>query len=59
MSRDCCGDESALLGTSGDAMAKAALKLATRPEVLTLARAIDTAQTAEVIQLQQMLEARG
>lgn len=42
----------------GVQMAQAALRLATEPEVLTLARAIDTAQTAEIKQLQQLLEAR-
>ncbi|EWT04074.1 hypothetical protein N864_16240 [Intrasporangium chromatireducens Q5-1] len=42
----------------GVQMARAALRLATKPEVLTLARAIDTAQTAEIAQLQQLLEAR-
>jgi uncharacterized protein (DUF305 family) len=42
----------------GVQMAQAALRLATRPEVLTLARAIDRAQTAEITQLQQLLEAR-
>ena len=42
----------------GVQMAQAALRLATRPEVLTLARAIDTAQTAEITQLQQLLEDR-
>ena len=42
----------------GVQMSQAALRLATKPEVVTLARAIDTAQTAEIKQLQQLLEAR-
>ncbi|MER7070605.1 DUF305 domain-containing protein [Terrabacter sp. NPDC000476] len=42
----------------GVQMAQAALRLATTPEVLTLARAIETTQTAEIKQLQQLLEAR-
>lgn len=42
----------------GVQMAQAALRLASKPEVLNLARAIDTAQTVEITQLQQLLEAR-
>lgn len=42
----------------GVAMAKAALERADRPEVRTLAAAIDIAQAAEITQLQQLLEQR-
>ena len=42
----------------GVAMAKTALQQADRPEVRTLAAAIDTAQTAEIDQLQHLLEQR-
>lgn len=42
----------------GVTMAKAALQQASRPEVRTLAAAIDTAQSAEIDQLQQLLSQR-
>lgn len=42
----------------GVKMAQAALRLAKQPEVRTLAQAIDTAQQAEIRQLQQLLAER-
>ncbi|NUR14861.1 MAG: DUF305 domain-containing protein [Dermatophilaceae bacterium] len=43
----------------GVTMAQAALRLADQPEVLTLARSIEAAQTAELTQLQQLLKDRS
>lgn len=43
----------------GVTMAQAALRLAKKPEVLTLAQAIDTAQQAEIRQLKQLLQQRS
>lgn len=42
----------------GVSMAQAALRLAERPEVRTLAGAIETAQQAEIAQLQELLQDR-
>ena len=43
----------------GVTMAQAALRLADQPEVLTLARSIEAAQTVEITQLQQLLKDRS